>query len=144
MVKITITGTKEVRAALENITDEIRTEVSKVVIGTALELQGNIKKSIQRGPASGRSYQKYNPRRTHQASAPGQAPATDTGRLANSIFFDQEGLLSATVGSNLIYALYLEYGTTKMAARPYFRPAVEAMRPKFEKRLEAAIRRATQ
>lgn len=76
---------------------------------------------------------------THQASAPGQAPMSDTGRLASSIEFDQIGPLTATVGSNLIYAKWLEYGTRKMAPRPFFRPAVERMRKDFSKRLEAAI-----
>mgnify|MGYP002281215639 FL=1 len=71
---------------------------------------------------------------------------TDTGRLVNSIEFDQAvvgGSLSATVGSALAYALYLEYGTSRMAARPFFRPAVERMRPKFQADLEAAINGAT-
>lgn len=144
MVRITLSGGKELQAALKAMGPRLETEVSKAVTGTALELQGDVKKRIQRGPASGRVYQKYNPRRTHQASAPGEAPMSDTGRLANSIFFEVEGRLTATVGSRLIYALWLEYGTSKMAARPYFRPAVEAMRPKFQARLEAAVRKATQ
>ena len=75
----------------------------------------------------------------HQASAPGEAPATDTGRLMGSIYFDREGPLTATVGSKLAYAEWLEYGTSRMAPRPYFRPAVEAVRPKFERALERAL-----
>ena len=41
--------------------------------------------SIARGVKSGRTYVKYNPRRTHTASAEGQAPATDTGNLIKGI-----------------------------------------------------------
>jgi HK97 gp10 family phage protein len=144
MVTITLSGGKELQAALQNMQGQLASEVSKAVTGTALELRGDVIKRINRGPASGRVYQKYNPRRTHQASAPGQAPASDTGRLANSIFFDTRGPLTAVVGSNVVYALYLEYGTTRMAARPFFRPAVEAIRPKLQSRLEAAVRKATQ
>lgn len=144
MVTITLSGGKELQAALRTMQGALAAEVGKAVVGTALELQGDVKKRISRGPASGRVYRKSNPTRTHQASAPGEAPATDTGRLVNSIFFEVNGQLSATVGSRLVYALWLEYGTSKMAARPYFRPAVEAMRAKFQKRLEAAVRRATQ
>jgi HK97 gp10 family phage protein len=64
---------------------------------------------------------------------------SDTGRLASSIEFDQIAPLTATVGSNIVYAVHLEYGTRKMAPRPFFRPAVEKMRPEFNKRLEAAL-----
>lgn len=141
---IELVGAKELRAKLQSMTADVRKAASDAVVGSAVELRADVVKSIHRWPASGRIYTKYNPSRTHQASAPGQAPMTDTGRLANSVFFDKVGDLTAVVGSNLIYALYLEHGTTQMAARPFFRPAVERMRPKFNKRLEAAIRGATQ
>lgn len=142
-VRITLEGSAELRVALRALGDEIAEAVSDAVVGTALELQTDVKQRIQSGPASGRVYQKYNPRRTHQSSAPGEAPMSDTGRLASSITFDTEGPLTATVGSALVYASWLEYGTTQMAPRPFFTPAVEDIRPKFNKRLEAAIARAT-
>ena len=112
------------------------------VNATGLELRGDIVKAYQRGPASGVTYEKYNPRRTHTASAPGQAPATDTGRLASSVDFKREGPMSATVGSAVVYAAMLEFGTSRIAPRPAWVPATEAMRPKFRKRLEAALERA--
>ncbi len=143
MTTITLKGNDALIAALSRMSDDVRDAVGDAVVATALELQGDVKKRIQRGPATGRVYKKNNPQRLHRASAPGEAPMTDTGRLANSINFDRVGDLTATVGSNLIYALYLEYGTMDMRPRPYFRPAVEAMKPKFIKRLEAAIRSAT-
>lgn len=142
MTTIKLEGSKELQAALRNMTEEVRGEVSKAVIGTAMELRGDVVKSIQRGPASGTTYQKYNPRRTHTASAPGQPPMTDTGRLAKNIQFDKVNDLTATVGSDVAYAAYLEFGTSRMAARPYFRPATEKIRDKFNKRLETAIRGA--
>lgn len=142
-VTIRLEGSAELQAALRQASGEIKGAVSRAVVGTALELQGNIKQSIARGPASGRVYEKYNPRRTHQASAPGQPPMTDTGRLVNSIEFDKIGDLTATVGSKLVYAPWLEYGTSRMAARPFFRPAVEEIRAKYIQRLERAINGAT-
>src|SRR6056297_1304389 len=116
-VRIRLEGSKQLQAALRNMSDEVRAEVGKEVLATAVKLRGDVVKSIQRGPASGRTYRKYNPRRTHTASAPGQPPMTDTGRLANSIEFDRQGDLTATVGSKVAYAAYLEYGTSRMAAR---------------------------
>jgi len=144
MVTIRLKGLKSFTGALDDLTEDIRTEVGKAVVGTALELQGDIKKSVSRGPATGRVYRKQNPTRVHQASAPGQAPQTDTGRLVNSITFDRVGQFTATVGSKLVYAMYLEFGTRHIAQRPFFRPAVKRIRPKFIKRLEAALSRATQ
>lgn len=139
MVQITLAGSDALIRELRKMPQEIQDAASRAVMATALEMRGDAVKRIQRGPNSGRVYRKYNPSRMHQASAPGQAPASDTGRLANSITFDQIDDLTATVGSRLAYAVHLEYGTTNMAARPYFRPAVNAAREKFNARLEAAI-----
>ena len=142
-VSISLSGSKELQAALRKAGDDVRREVSDVVLGTAIELRADVVQSIQRGPASGRTYKKSNPTRVHTASAPGQPPMSDTGRLANSVTFDRVGDLTASVGSTLAYAVHLEYGTSRMAARPFFRPAVEKMRPKFLSKLESAISGAT-
>ena len=65
----------------------------------------------------------------HTASAPGESPATDTGRLASSITNglgeDFAGLF-AVVGTNVVYAPFLELGTTRMAPRPFLRPSIAA------------------
>lgn len=139
MTRITITGAKELQAALANMSDEMAEEVGKGVNATGLEIRGDIVKRINRGPATGRIYQKYNPRRTHTASAPGQAPQTDTGRLASSITFRAEGPLTVSVGSALAYASYLEFGTASILPRPAWTPAAEEAAPKFRKRLERAL-----
>jgi HK97 gp10 family phage protein len=134
---IVLQGGKELAAALRNASKDMQAAVADAVTATGLELRGDVVKRIQRGPATGRTYQRRGV--THTASAPGQAPATDTGRLANSVTFEQAGPVSVTVGSALIYAAYLEYGTTRMAPRPVWRPAVEDMAPKFRNRLLRAL-----
>jgi HK97 gp10 family phage protein len=138
-VRIRLTGSDALQAALREASGDVRAAVAREVTATAIRLRKDIVRSIQRGPASGETYVKYKPRRVHTASAPGQAPASDTGRLANSIEWDVMGPMTATVGSKLAYAVHLEYGTRKMAARPFFRPAVERMRKQFNARLNAAI-----
>ena len=93
--------------------------------------RGEAVKAIQSGPATGIVYEKSNPRRTHQASAPGEAPMTDEGRLASSIAVDVKSPASvkrvrdakAETGSNLEYADWLENGTSRMEARPFMFPA---------------------
>ena len=141
-VTIRLEGSDQLQRQLRRLSDDLREEAGKAVLATAIEMRADIVTSIQRGPASGRTYKKSNPTRTHTASAPGQPPMSDTGRLANSITFDRLGDLTATVGSNLNYAPWLEYGTSRMAARPFFRPAVERMRPIYIGKLEDIIRRA--
>lgn len=141
-VTIRLEGSDQLQRELRRLSDDLREEAGKAVLATAVEMRADIVTSIQRGPASGRTYKKSNPTRTHTASALGQPPMSDTGRLANSITFDRVGDLTATVGSALNYAPWLEYGTSRMAARPFFRPAIERMRPIYIGKLEDIIRRA--
>ena len=61
----------------------------------------------------------------HRASAPGDAPAVDTGRLRQSISAVRIDTGHWRVGTNVEYALYLEFGTRKIAARPFMRPAAD-------------------
>jgi len=49
-----------------------------------------------------------------------------TGWLRSSIFFQISMELEAQFGAAATYALFVEYGTWKMAARPFIRPALDA------------------
>jgi HK97 gp10 family phage protein len=135
-----ITGTDEVAKALKAYGKRAEDEIAKAVTATALQVDGDIKKAIQRGAKSGRVYVRRG--KSHQASAPGQAPATDTGSLVSSIKFKQVTRLTAEVESRLAYAAFLEFGTQRMAARPAWVPAIEKARPDFARRVSDAIRRA--
>lgn len=58
----------------------------------------------------------------------------DTGALVNSI---QNWPLSKylyAVGPNVEYAIYQEFGTHRMRAHPFLRPALEWAKPQFLKR----------
>ena len=149
-------GLEGLQAALGKMTKEIEAEVDKAVDATGLELRGEVVKAYQRGPKTGRVYTHYfftdgsgNLRRgrerdkPHQASKEGEAPATDSGRLASSVNYKKDGAMSATVGSEIVYAAMLEFGTSRIAPRPAWVPAVEAMRSKFERRIQDALARAT-
>ena len=141
MTTISVTGTKELQMALDALGDDINDAVADVLNATGLELRGDIIKRIQHGPKTGRIYKRRSV--THQASAPGQAPATDTGRLANSVVFNKRvsgpNKGTVVVESFASYAKYLEFGTRKIAPRPAWAPAALAAEPKFRKRLEAVI-----
>lgn len=71
----------------------------------------------------------------HQASAPGEMPAVDTGALINSIQTEMEGPTMAVVYTNQEYAIHLEYGAPAagIAPRPFFIPAAERERPHFQR-----------
>lgn len=91
-----------------------------------LQVQRVVKRSLKQA-GTGRAYKRGSV--IHIASAPGQPPATDTGRLAASITEqlsrDDYGLVER-IGSNVEYALPLEIGTRFMEARPYLRRGLEA------------------
>ena len=84
-------------------------------------------------------YGKEHMRRTKFApSAPGEPPAIQTGTLRRSIGHERAGepdmpmviVGPRTVkgGEGLKYARFLEFGTPKMAARPYLVPAMHRCR----------------
>jgi HK97 gp10 family phage protein len=66
---------------------------------------------------------------TDRASLPGDPPAPDTGALRNSIDYELTSETTARVGSNSDYAAPLEFGTTRIAPRPFMRPSLVAARP---------------
>ncbi len=69
----------------------------------------------------------------YERSKPGETPAIQTGDLRRSIAQETDAANLVTRigprattggGKSLKYARYLEFGTRKMAARPYMRPAI--------------------
>lgn len=63
----------------------------------------------------------------HQASAPGEAPASDTGRLVQSRTVDiLPDELKGRLTFHTDYAAKLEFGTAKMESRPYARQALRS------------------
>lgn len=138
-VSLDIQGGDQLAAALRKLGRDGERELSKAIVKTALEVRGDIVKKYQRGPKTGRIYERGNI--SHQASAPGEAPATDTGRLASSVEYKLRNRFAATVGSNVVYGAYLEWGTRKIAPRPNWRIVVEEAAGKYVKRLEDALRK---
>jgi HK97 gp10 family phage protein len=108
-----------------------------VVKGTEL-IRNEALRLIMQTSKTGRFYRTRGV--VHQASAPGEAPASDTGRLVQSITtaYDNKKL-AGTVSANTAYAEYLEFGTAKMAERPFMRPALANMTDNFVQAVEEAI-----
>jgi hypothetical protein len=127
-ITIQVDGLDGLQKMLGRIPAETEKRLGKLINATGLNITTDVKRRIQRGAKTGRVYRRGNV--THRASSPGEAPATDTGTLVSSVYFET-GKLSATLGSRLAYAYWLEFGTQRMAARPAWVPAVEAAREKF-------------
>lgn len=117
------------RAAMRGVvrgTESVRNEAVTLILNT---------------PKTGRVY----PRRgvEHRASAPGEAPASDTGRLVNSIrtTYDFDNLVG-TVHASTKYAAALEYGTPRIEPRPYMRPALASRREAIEADIQREVSQA--
>jgi HK97 gp10 family phage protein len=124
-IQIKVTNLKKVLSQLNRLQKDMEVPFQEVVKGGGQLIRGEAIKSIQAGGKSGIVYQKYNPRREHRASAPGQAPASDTGNLVSKITVKQKSKDIVNVESNANYSAYLEYGTSRMQPRPFMLPAFE-------------------
>lgn len=100
--------------------DKLINEATMITELAADKMAENMKKSILTGAKSGQQY--YSNGKRHQSSAPGQAPANNTGALVRSIKVKKNGK-EATISIEKDYAIYLEFGTSKMRARPFIIPA---------------------
>lgn len=93
-------------------------------------IQTEAQLSITRGAVSGKN---------HVPSAPGEPPNQDTGVLAGNIETTRAGRLRVRVTSKAGYSAALEFGTSKVAARPFMRPARDKMRLQVEKVVAKAV-----
>jgi HK97 gp10 family phage protein len=99
-------------AELKKIINQAENLVSESSVYMAEEM----KKSITSGAKSGRRYG------SHTSSAPGQSPANWTGQLLKSIKVQKmKGISFVYITAK--YAQFLEFGTSKMRARPFIIPA---------------------
>jgi hypothetical protein len=132
-------GFEQTSRALKQFGGDASAGLQDLIQRTAVRVQATAVRSIQRGPKSGRRYRRGS--KWHQASAPGQAPATDTGALASSVA-RVDGTMESAVGTGLNYGRDLEFGTSKMAARPWLLPALESQRQYFAAGINKLLEKA--
>lgn len=106
---------------LRNLPRNLRARGRAHVRNTARGIETAAKIAIMTGSKSGQMYG------SHQASAPGEAPATETGYLVNSIQTEDVGEMESRVNVGAEYGAILEY-----IDRPYLTPAAEGARPAWE------------
>lgn len=116
MAKVTvqIEGMEGVRDALRRVPDQTRVLMADVIAKTA-----------------------FSARQRTIASAP-----RDSGQLRSSITSSSRGLSGRVDVAGLAhYWRFLEYGTVRIPARPFVRPAAEAESVVFEQRIRQAAAR---
>ena len=108
--------------------------VKNIIASGVQDTMNTAKTSIQQHQSKGRTYGK------HTASVAGNPPNSDTGFLASNIFMVLDtDKFGGAVESRADYSGFLEFGTSKMGARPYLQPALEENRPKI-RRMFARLR----
>lgn len=105
-------------------------KLNKRVFIAADRVRGEAQFLIAKGSIQGKG---------HVPSAPGQSPNLDTGVLTAGVTARFTGPLRAVAESAAPYAVHLEYGTSKMAERPYMRPAAKTVRGRFTVDVRAAV-----
>ncbi len=123
--------------------DNVRSAAFRGVVAGVEAIKNNAVAKILSGDKSGIIYRRRGV--DHQASAPGEAPASDTGRLAQSARteLDPQGISGQVIFSTA-YAAAMEFGPEdgSIAARPYARPALAEEREGFAEGVSAEVRAA--
>jgi HK97 gp10 family phage protein len=116
----------------------IKRDVAKEMFAAGDIVAADAHLSITTGTSSGRKTKKH----LHVASAPGEAPNNDQGGLVSGIKVLQVEPLRVLIVSTAPYSKNLEYGTSKMAARPFMGPAADRTRKEVTQQLRTAAGRA--
>lgn len=122
----------------DKFAQEVRTNTMAAVVKTTEAIRELAIKKIQEPPKTGHIYRHRGVE--HQASAPGEAPASDTGTLVQrtTTEYDVDKLMG-TVWFRTEYAAALEFGTQTVQPRPYARVSLEEKRGEFTGNISAAL-----
>jgi len=152
-IKVELDNVNKLLDQLRDLGAAGRQVIEESITDLVLDTHANAVQGIERGPKTGRVYETRfwtdaqgrlrigEERVPHRASAPGQYPASDTGRLASNIRFElpTSTALTGRVGTNIMYGRHLEFGTTKMAARPWLMPSFEKAKVGVEQELKTRL-----
>lgn len=123
----------------DQLEKQVQAAAMRGLIKGAMRVQGDAIRRIQNPPKTGRLYRRRSI--VHQASAPGEAPATDLGNLVNSITINPlPALLRVNINAGASYARALEFGTKHIEPRPYMRVSLIENLPQIRDDVADAIR----
>jgi hypothetical protein len=142
-VSIEVEGLNKIIGELRKLEDAGEEAIEEVIFDLVSDTHQIAVAGVQKGPATGRVYEKYSPRRTHRASGPGEYPMSDTGNFASTInaVYPSAGNLTGMVGTGDKRGPWFEFGTSKMRPRPWllrsFERAQIGLEQELKRRLEA-------
>jgi hypothetical protein len=144
---------REVFAQIDNIKAATERGVRRGFFRAGAIIVKEARRSIIKGPKTGRVYKISGRRRKHRSSAPGEPPANLTGQLQKSTGFlisgssemkigagGADGIIHAHASKNVKYARRLELGDSKVKARPYLIRAIENKQKDTELAFENGIK----
>ncbi len=137
-VKVSVRGMGNLQATVKRAQTHIFTGVIAALEELEEPIQEHARGLVINGPKTGRFYTRN--RKLHQASAPGEAPANDTGRLAASIYATVNAWqfnISLSAGRA---AKFLETGTSKMAPRPFLYRTILHFRERIVQTITKKVR----
>ena len=141
-ITVRVRNMGRLQGKVKGLHPKIRVAVVQALRGLAGPIERDIQQSIRSGSRSGRIVTRYRPQRVVQASAPGEVPADDLGRLANSIEVEADPVQINLTMSAGAAGLELEHGTHRMLPRPFLRPALFRWRDRIINAIQSAIKGA--
>lgn len=137
MIRVSINNVERLQERGKKATAAIIATQRKIILKGAFSIRNDAVLAVQRGPKTGRQYG------NHTASAPGEAPATNTGALVRgiSVRVEIDGN-QVDIVSKEPYSLTLEFGSEdgRIAARPFMFPAYNKHLPQIRMDLRNARR----
>jgi HK97 gp10 family phage protein len=144
-MSVTIKVTEKTRRILIDVT-KLEGTTKKGLEAALFEIGKDVQretiKLIKTGEKTGKVYRFRG--RDHTASAPFEAPANRSGRLARSIRYNVTNWQKMTVGAEAPYAGYLEKGTPDMEERPFLEKAVHNRQQDTVNSILENVKRATE
>lgn len=140
-VKFKVVNANEFNAKINRQSSKVLNNLKRAVRIATTETRNTAVTSIMSNARSGGETTRYNPTRTINISAAGDAPAGDTGFLASNIhlILSTDGM-RGEVQSKAKYSAPLEFGTRDMAARPFLQPALEQGKQKYKRMFSKAVK----
>ena len=119
-ISIKIKGLEETKQLMEKIKEEKTQKIADAIKIAGFYIQAEVQESIAGNRAEQRS--------------------VDTGRFLNSVKTEHQSLLASTVYTNVSYAEYLEYGTSKIEPRRHFTNTAKRNELKVKESIQKAMK----
>ena len=121
MISIQIKGIESAQQFIKKCGKDTFDNANKAIIKAGFYVEGEVKESIA----------------GHRA----EHVSVDTGRFLNSVKAEQQQPLTATISTNVPYATFLEYGTSKFSGRHHFTNSAKRNEVKVRDFVEAEIKK---